>query len=136
MSKILQKGISFSVKRSFNINEVEIFSKLSGDSNPIHLDHKIASKSIFKDRICHGLLISSLFSCLIGNNFPGAIYLNQTLKFKKPVFINEEIIASVEISDIKSIKNKHYLSLITLVKKNDNNIAIEGEAYVLINESL
>ena len=55
---------------------------------------EIAKNSIFKTRICHGLLGASLFSQLCGNYFPGAIYLKQELKFENPIFLNEEVILS------------------------------------------
>ena len=127
-------GQIFKMNRIFTMEDVVKFANLSGDKNPIHLDEKVSEQFIFKKPICHGMLVSSLFSNLIASNFALSIYLNQTLTFKKPVYLNEEIEASVEITDLK----KRVLYLKTLVnKRNINNIfdetAIEGNAVVMLN---
>lgn len=126
-------GQVYKINRSFSMIEIQAFATLSGDKNPIHLDEKVSENFIFKKPICHGMLVSSLFSNLIATNFPFSVYLNQTLSFKKPVFVNEEIEASVEITNLK----KRILYLKTLVKKKSNNIfeeiAIDGDAIVMLN---
>ena len=62
-------------------NDIKLFSKISGDDNPIHMDEKFAKSSIFKKRIAHGFLSGSLISTVIAKKLPGpgSIYLNQTL---------------------------------------------------------
>jgi len=121
----------FSLIRKFSKEDVVIFSELSGDKNPLHLDEEFAKKSIFKKPICHGMIGTSLFSNLMGNNITGAIYLSQNVNFLKPIFIDEEIEATVEIKDFN--KEKYILILDTYVMKKDKNqIAIEGEAKIKI----
>ena len=124
-------GQKFSILRKFSKEEVILFSNLCGDKNPLHIDEEFAKKSIFKKPICHGMLGSSLFSNLMGNNITGSIYLSQTLKFLKPVYIDEEIEAFVEINEF--IREKNYLKLNTFVVKTaSNEKAIEGEALIRI----
>ena len=122
-------GFKLSIKKSFSNNDIVAFSTISGDKNQLHLDELYASKSRFGKRICHGMLIGSLFSNIIGNNFPMSIYLNQTLSFKAPVYIDEEVKAEIEIEQIK----KNILTLNTLIIKNDNTVALEGKAIVMID---
>jgi len=130
MKKLLI-GQKFSISKKFSKEEVILFSNLCGDKNPVHLDEEFCKKTIFKKPICHGMLGSSLFSNLMGNNITGSIYLSQTLKFSKPVYIDEEIEAFVEINDF--IKEKNTLKLNTYVlKKITNEKAIEGEALIKI----
>ncbi len=122
-------GLKLSIKKSFSHNDVLAFSNISGDKNQIHLDELYASKSRFGKRICHGMLVGSLFSNIIGNNFPMSIYLNQTLAFKAPIFIDEEVKAEIELEQIK----KNIITLKTLILKDDSTIAIEGKAIVMID---
>jgi hypothetical protein len=76
------------IQHSFSQEDVNIFATLSGDDNPIHIDPTYAlSHSRFKRTICHGILVSSLFSTLLGRSIPGSIYLKQNLSFQKPVFV-------------------------------------------------
>ena len=83
------KGQKFVIKKSFSTEEVKMFSSLSGDNNPIHIDDKEAIKSGFPEKIVHGILAASIFSSIIANELPGpgSIYLSQNLNFKRPIFI-------------------------------------------------
>ncbi len=129
--KTLYKGQIFSLRRSFTKEEVLSFSNLCGDKNPIHFDEEYCKKTIFKKPIIFGMLGSSLFSNLLGNNIEGSIYINQTLSFLKPIYIEEEVEAIVKIEGLTEPKN--YLQLITQVRKvKSDEIAIDGEALVRI----
>ena len=99
-------GQEATISKTFVFDEVVAFSELSLDRNPIHLDKEYSKKGIFSDLIVHGLLTSSLISAVIANKLPGpgSIYLSQSLKFLKPVYHNEEVVAKVKIVDIKHEK--------------------------------
>lgn len=85
-------GFQSEIRKSFAATELKAFAKLSDDHNPLHFDESFAKTTRFKQPIVHGMLVSSLFSGLIATQWPGnAIYLKQDLKFKAPVFVNEEI---------------------------------------------
>ena len=133
MSRKLKIGDKTMLNKTFSEKEVEEFAKVSTDDNPIHLDKEYAASTVFGQRIVHGLLVSSLFSGLIGGKLPGhgSVYLGQTLSFKAPVYINEEIKVSVEV--IKIREDKPIITLKTLCIKIDGTVAIEGEAVVKIS---
>ena len=128
-------GDSFEIKRSFSYTDVEQFSKLSGDVNPIHLDAALAAQSIFEKPIVQGLLVSSLFSAIIANHLPGpgSIYLHQSLNFKAPVFHDTLVIAQIEI--ISKKPDKPIFELKTTCTNEKGEVLIEGMAIVL-NKSL
>lgn len=117
-------------KRSWEEKEVQLFSELSGDINPIHLDAEYAKKTIFKKQIVHGFLVGSLISQVIANQLPGngSVYLYQDMKFKKPVYFGEEIVCEVEVIEI--IPEKSHIKLKTTCYKEGNVIVIEGVALV------
>ena len=121
--------IHYIIKR-FVDEDILTFSELSNDKNPIHLDSNFASKTNFGRKIVHGMLIASLFSGLLGEKLPGkgTIYLGQTITFIKPVFINEEVTASVEIKYIR--KDKPIYTLKTICETKLNGIVVDGEAIV------
>ena len=126
----LKIGDRASIIKRFVDEDILIFSELSNDKNPIHLDSNFASKTNFGRKIVHGMLISSLFSGLLGEKLPGkgTIYLGQTITFIKPVFINEEVTASVEIKYIR--KDKPIYTLKTICETKLNGIVVDGEAIV------
>lgn len=87
--------------------DIKDFSDLSGDRNPVHLDESYAKTSRFKKRIAHGLLSASFFSAIFGTKLPGrgCVYMAQTLEFKRPVYINDTVIATVVVTEINKDKN-------------------------------
>jgi len=106
------------------------YSEISTDTNPIHLSEICAKSMVFGKRIVHGMLVASLFSALIGTELPGkrAIYLGQTLNFKAPIFIGDQVRASVEIIHIR--EDKPIVTLSTICVDIEGNVLIEGEAVV------
>jgi acyl dehydratase len=126
-------GDKANLSKTFSESEVKHFAKISLDDNPIHLNKKYAERTVFGQRIVHGILVASLFSGLMGGKFPGhgTVYLGQSLNFKAPVYIDEEVEASVEV--IKIREDKPIITLKTLCVKSDGTIAIEGEAVVKVN---
>ena len=122
-------------KETIKEEDLQLFAKVSGDHNAIHMDEEYAKKSIFKQRIAHGLLGASYISSLIANKLPGpgSIYLNQTLSFKRPVYIGDTLSVSVEI--ISFIK-QDIVELLTLCKNQEDKIVIEGKAVVKIGEAV
>ncbi|MBV1820464.1 MaoC family dehydratase [Clostridium cochlearium] len=126
----IQIGEKAFLTKVISNEDVINFSKLSGDTNPIHLDDEFASKSFFKKRIAHGILTSSLISAVIGTKLPGVntLYLSQTLNFVAPVFIGDELTAEVEV--ISKRDDKRLLKLKTNVINQKNVEVITGEALV------
>jgi acyl dehydratase len=129
----LKVGDKATLRKAFTEGEVENFAKISLDDNPIHLDREYAKSTVFGQPIVHGILVASLLSGLMGGKFPGhgTVYLGQTLKFMAPVYIDEEVEASVEVVKIR--EDKPIITLKTQCVKSDGNIALEGEAVVKVN---
>jgi len=119
------------VFKSFLITSelVTKFAILSGDKNPIHIDAEYAKQTVFGKPIAHGMLLSSFFSSIIAEDYPGpgSIYLKQDLSFLKPCFIGEKV--KVVVTLIKQEGNKYFLS--TKIYNAHNELAIEGNALVL-----
>lgn len=105
------------------------FSELIGDKNPLHLDDEYCANTKFKKPIVHGMFLSSFFSKLISEKYPGpgSIYLSQNLSFISPCFIDDTINVVIELNE--KINSKYYLK--TIIYDLDNNKIIEGEALIL-----
>ena len=136
MGKTILVGDRAFLSKAFTEEDVFRFAGISTDKNPLHLDQEFGRASIFGQRIVHGMLVASLFSGLIGMELPGegSIYLGQSLNFKAPVAIGEEVTASVEI--IKIREDKPIVTLRTVCVNSAGKVVIEGEAVVKVNSSL
>lgn len=95
-------GMEAEYRRTISQEDVEIFSEVSGDINPLHLDEMFASRTIFKSRIIHGIYTASMISAVIGTQLPGpgCIYLSQNMQFLKPVRAGEQVIARVKVQEL------------------------------------
>ena len=124
-------GMSAEITRSFNANDVRVFSKLSGDINPVHLDEKYASETIFGSCIVHGALASSIFSTIFANTLPGpgCIYLKSENKFLKPIYPDEEVTFKVEVIDILEEKKRLIFKTIAITRSTE---CIVGTAEIFI----
>lgn len=127
----LSVGMRESVTKTVSSSDVVGFAEVSGDRNPIHLSEHFAAKTPFRTRIAHGLYTASLISAVLGTRLPGpgAIYLSQTLNFKAPVKIGDEVLVTVEVMELIEKGNRARLSCICSVGE---TVVLEGEAMVKV----
>ena len=123
-------------KESFMIkiteSMVQTFSNFSGDLNPLHMDTKFAESSSFKKRIVHGMLLSTFFSQLVGMYLPGknALYFSQTLNFRSPCYIDDEIEVVGEVTE-KSDSTK-MITVTTSIFNKSKICLIDGVAKIIV----
>ena len=126
---VIGKVVSF--ERTITKEDVESFSILTGDMNPLHIDQEYGRKSKFGKNIVHGMLCASLFSTLVGMYCPGekCLYLSQTLQFREVLFYGDTVKVQgtvIEKSDaIRIIKMKMEIS-------RGNDIIVLGESRVQV----
>jgi len=140
MSDILEENrledIQVGDSRKFTVmisdSMIDKFADISGDYNPLHMDQEYAKAAKFQNRVVHGMLLSSLFSRLIGMHIPGknALYFSQSLKFVNPCFPNENITVEGLVIG-KSIATRLITIKTTAVDRN-NKLLIDGEAKVVV----
>lgn len=99
-------GRTASLTRTLSTKDIQLFTVLSGDVNPAHLDDTFAEDSIFQGVVGHGMWTGSLISALLGTALPGpgTIYLSQSLDFKKPVRPGETIGVAVSVKEKRADK--------------------------------
>ena len=130
--------IEIGLEKSFQIEILEsmldTFSELSGDVNTLHMEKKYAISQGFEHRVCHGMLLGSFISRLIGMYLPGkhALYFSQSLNFVNPCYPNDNITISGKILD-KSDATK-IITIKTIIKNQSNKIIVEGIARVKIRD--
>jgi 3-hydroxybutyryl-CoA dehydratase len=110
--------------------DIKSFASLTNDVNPIHLLDDFAKGTMFKERIAHGMLVSSYISTVLGTDLPGknTIYLSQNVSFKAPVKINDTITVVVEV--LKKRDDKKIITLQTNIYNQDEILVVEGTAMI------
>jgi 3-hydroxybutyryl-CoA dehydratase len=127
----LKIGDSAQISKTITEADIELFARATGDFNPVHLDQAYAEKTMFKERIAHGLLSVGLLSSILGNILPGhgTIYLSQEVKFLAPVRIGDTITAGVEVIELISEKNRAKFR--TTCMNQDGKLVVDGIAWAM-----
>ncbi|WP_100183496.1 MaoC family dehydratase [Candidatus Nitrosotenuis aquarius] len=128
----LGQTVQFEIK----IDEITLndFAKLSGDYNPLHMDDDYAKSTKFEKRVCHGMLLASYLSRLVGMHLPGknALYFSQTLNFRLPCFIDDQIVIKGEV--IEKHETTKIITLKTTIANQTGKCLIDGLAKVLVRQ--
>ncbi len=129
MNEILAVGDQFSTELCFSQQDVIAFARISGDANPLHLDPDFAAQTLFKRPIMHGMLSASVFSRVLGMDFPGpgTVYLSQSLEFKAPMYVDTVYRAHFVIRAVE----KSRATIETWIEDASGKLTLSGEAVVL-----
>ncbi len=108
--------------------DILLFSAVSGDNYPLHVDEEYAKTTRFGRRVAHGLLTASLISAVNGRLLqrPGGVSLSQTVRFLRPVFPGDTITACSEVVEI--LPERRRLRCRTTCTNQRGELVIEGEA--------
>lgn len=130
----LEVGMKASRTRTITAEDIDLFAKISGDHNPVHMDEAHAATTRFGKRIAHGMLTASLISAVLGEDLPGSgsIYLSQQITFKAPVFIGDTVTITVEV--VKYREERRIATLRTSCTNQNDLLVIDGEALVMVAE--
>jgi 3-hydroxybutyryl-CoA dehydratase len=127
----LSVGQEASVNNLVTADVIGAFAVLSGDRNPVHVDAEYAATTIFKERIAHGMLSAAYISAVFGMQLPGpgAIYISQTLNFKAPVKIGDEVVTTVKVADLVPEKRRAKFECVCTV---GGKPVVQGEAVLMV----
>lgn len=127
----LSVGDSASIERTVTLKDIELFSIMSGDVNPAHVDAEYAKEDRFHKIIVQGMWGGALISTVLGTELPGpgTIYLNQTLTFIAPIVPGDTITVSVTVTEKKP--EKKIITLACCCKNQLGKTVISGDAIVI-----
>ena len=127
----LSVGMTETLSKTISSSDVVGFAQLTGDRNPIHLSEHFAAKTSFGRRIAHGLYTASLISAVLGTRLPGpgAVYISQTLNFRAPVKIGDEVDVTVTVAELIPERQRARL---TCICKVGDEVVLDGEALVKV----
>ncbi|MEM8598125.1 MAG: bifunctional enoyl-CoA hydratase/phosphate acetyltransferase [Pseudomonadota bacterium] len=130
----IEVGDTAELVRTLEAQDIDAFAVVSGDVNPAHVDQEFAEGDIFHKVIAHGMWGGALISNVLGTQLPGpgTIYLDQTLKFLKPVGIGDTVTVRVTVAEKHPEKKR--LTLDCLCTNGDGKAVIKGQAVVIAPE--
>lgn len=127
----LRVGMEATYAREVREEDLIRFAEVTGDANPVHLDEDYAVSTPFRGRIVHGALTASYISAIFGTILPGpgAIYVSQSLNFRRPVRIGDEVVAKARIVELIPEKRR---AIFTCDCSVSGKTVLEGEALLMI----
>jgi acyl dehydratase len=123
-------------ERSMRVSDeqIEAFAQLSGDRNPVHFDDVFAKRIGFEGHIAHGAVTAALLSAVLGMDLPGpgSVFLEQRVRFLKPVRPGDTITASLEVVRVRA--DKPIITLAASVTNDGGARVADGELVVLLRD--
>jgi 3-hydroxybutyryl-CoA dehydratase len=129
---MLQPGDEFRHVYSYTQDDVDTYARVSGDTNPLHIDAAAGKASMFGRNIIHGFLGASVFTKIFGALWyaDGHVYMSQGIKWFKPMFVDTQYEAVVKVKEIFPEKNR-ILYECAVYDLNTKEQTIVGEALLL-----
>ncbi|NKB89300.1 MAG: acyl dehydratase [Acidobacteria bacterium] len=114
--------------RAVSQRDIELFTDISGDRNPVHYDEEIAAATAFGGLIVQGGVTSAILNAVVAEKLPGpgTVFLNVNWNFRAPVYPGNSITGAVEVLEVRD--DKPMCKLRTTVTRDDGTLALEGEA--------
>jgi acyl dehydratase len=116
--------------RTVRERDIELFTELTGDRNPLHYDRQAASGSRFGGIIVQGGVTSGLLNAVVAEDLPGpgSVFLHVEWDFKAPVRRGDELTAEVEVLEAR--EDKPLTKLRTTITNQDGTVVLDGSALV------
>jgi acyl dehydratase len=110
--------------------DIELFTELTGDRNPLHYDEAAAARSRFGGLIVQGGVTSGLLNAVVAEDLPGpgSVFLHVDWSFRAPVRPGDEITAEVEVLEVRP--DKPIAKLRTTITNQEGTVVLDGEALV------
>ncbi len=114
--------------REVTSRDIELFTEMSGDRNPIHYDKKAAAATRFGGIVVQGGVTSAILNAVVAENLPGpgTVFLQVNWSFKAPVRPGDTITGEVEVTKVRA--DKPITELETRVVRADNTVVLDGNA--------
>ena len=128
----VQIGDKASMAKTVSEYDVYTFAGVTGDFNPVHINDEFAKTTMFKSRIAHGMFCAGLISCVAGTRLPGpgAVYVDQQLRFTAPVRIGDTVTALCTIQEIIPERRRVIMRTICTVR---DKIVVDGSATFMVS---
>jgi acyl dehydratase len=126
----LKVGDKAARSRRISARDIELFTELTGDRNPLHYDDDAAARSRFGRIIVQGGITTGLLNAVVAEDLPGpgSVFLHVDWSFRAPTHPGDELTAEVEVLELR--EDKPIAKLLTTITNQDDAVVLDGTALV------
>lgn len=125
---MIATGPLFSETRVLSQADFDLFARISGDDNPIHVDPAFSARTRFGRTVSHGMLLYTVLWGLIRRQMPAARQSSQTLMFPAPAFADEPLVFS---GIVEQAEERQATILLRVLRAADSTPVCEARAVVV-----
>jgi 3-hydroxybutyryl-CoA dehydratase len=127
------------LRRVVTSADVASYAALLGDDNPLHLDAAFAATTHFKRPIAHGMFSTGLIPTIFGATIPASVYVSQTFRFLRPVYVGDAIVARIEVTGVTNkavgrtgARHPFLTCQTSILLEATGKVAVEGQAETML----
>lgn len=121
-------GATASRTKTVSKRDIELYTEITGDRNPLHYDEQAARDSLFGGLIVQGGVTTGMLNALVAEDMPGpgTVFLGMELKFTKAVYVGDTITGRVELLSVRD--DKPICTLAVTVSNQKGDVCLSGQA--------
>jgi acyl dehydratase len=121
-------GDTARLERQVSRRDIELFTEISGDHNPLHYDERYAASTPFGGLVVQGGVSTAILNAVVAERLPGpgSVFLNLNVDFRAPVAPGDTITGEIEVLDVR--RDKPIMTCRVSVLRGDGVLAVEGTA--------
>ena len=121
-------GQTAELSRKVEARDIELFTEISGDRNPLHYDEQVAASTPFGSVVVQGGVTSAILNAVVAEKLPGpgTVFMQVNWAFKAPVRPGDEITGHVEVTKVRT--DKPIAEIRTWVSRQDGTVVLDGNA--------
>ncbi|MEJ7670756.1 MAG: MaoC family dehydratase [Casimicrobiaceae bacterium] len=121
-------GVSAERSKTVRVRDIELYTEITGDRNPLHYDENAARESLFGGLIVQGGVTSGMLNAIVAEDLPGpgTVFLSMELKFVKAVYVGDTITGRVELTNVRP--DKPICTIAVSVRNQKGDVCLSGVA--------
>jgi acyl dehydratase len=116
-------------QKTVTARDVELYTEITGDRNPLHFDPDFAARTRFGRLVAQGGITAGMLNALVAMDLPGpgTVFMSQSLRYLAPTYLGDTLTAEVEVLSVKP--DKPVCQLKATITNQEGTVVLDGECW-------